>query len=189
MVINSEYKQKKLQKFLLPNKFRVVTTFLSVLDSDEAKGLVVYGNSDCWVPFEFSSDIMVKSKHNIEEDIIEKKIIKKSKTYQELIDNYNKFLSNEKKYIKKAKANFYENFETSCDVEHLKNIYDISLEEKEVVLTKYIICVTKGVENIERIFKREGFVCRVVPFSKITSEYENKRIKEYVLDYFFDKEL
>lgn len=172
MIINKELLQEKFNKKLTPTRFKVVVSFLNFILTDDSSGLVLYSADNFWKPFEYGEDIKIKRV--------------KAKTYNDLIINFNKNCDNTKKLIKKTKTQFFDTFETNCEAELESEIFELSLENKDVVLTKHIVCVIKELDNIERSFVKDGSVCRVIPFQEVLLKFENREIENW-LKYFLKK--
>ena len=171
MIITKELQEDKINKKLMPTRFKVVVSFLNFILTEDEGGLVLYSNDTVWRPFEFIEEIKLK------------KI--KAKVYNDFLE-FNKHCDHTKKYIKKCKTSFFDAFDTSCEVKLEKEFFELDLENDEVVLTKHIVCVIKELDNIERTFVKDESVCRVVPISKVINGFENKEIENW-LKYFLIK--
>ena len=173
MIINNELNNDKFNKKLTPTRFKVVVSFLNFIMTEDSGGLVLYSDNQFWKPFEYTEEIKIK------------KI--KAKTYNDLILNFNKACEHTKKLIKKGKTIFFDTFDTTCEVNLEKEIFELTLEDKDVVLTKHVVCIIRELDNIERAFVKDGSVCRVVPFEEIFINFENKKIENW-LKFFLKKE-
>lgn len=172
MIINNDVINEKFNKKLTPTRFKVVVSFLNFILTEDSSGLVLYSQDNFWKPFEYTEEVKIK------------KI--KAKTYNDLSLSFNKTCDHTKKLIKKTKTLFYDAFETSCEVNLESVLFELSLEDKDVVLTKHIVCVIKELDNIERAFNKDGSVCRVIPFQDVFTSFENKEIENW-LKYFLKK--
>lgn len=170
MIINNELINEKFNKKLTPNRFKVVVSFLNIISTDESSGLVLYTDENFWKPFELIEEIKIKKL--------------KAKVYNDLIIEFNKLADHSKKFIKKAKTSFFDTFDTSCEVNMEKELFELSLEDKDVILTKHIVCIIRELDNIERAFYKDGSICRVIPFNQIFQNVEDKEMESW-LKYFF----
>jgi len=172
MIINNEVLQERFNKKLTPTRFKVVVSFLNFILTEDASGLVLYSQDNLWKPFEYAEEVEIKKL--------------KAKVYNDLVIEFNKNCDHIKKLIKKTKTSFYDAFETSCEVNLENELFELSLEENEVVLTKHIVCIIRELDNIERTFNKEENICRVIPFKNIFENFENKEIENW-LKYFLKK--
>lgn len=161
MIIDKSNYDEKLDKKLLPKRFFLATSFLCIINTEEDSGLVCYIKDGLAKPFELKEEIKIK------------KLKIKNPTFKDLTIALDKHFDNDKRLIKKTKTAFYDEFNTSCDVKHLKNIYELNLIDNEVVFTKRIVCICTDVENIERSFVSDS-VCRVIPFEQINKSNDIK---------------
>ena len=169
MIINKELLDEKLNKKLTPNRFRVVVSFLNFIITEDSTGLVLYSKNNHSKPFQYIEDVKLKKY--------------KAKTYNDLIISFNKVCENTKKLIKKARTSFFDTFETTCEVNLEKEIFELNLEDKDMLLTKHIVCIIKELDNIERSFVKEESVCRVVQYQHLFDITKNKEIESW-LKYF-----
>lgn len=170
MIITNEILEEKFNKKLTPNRFKVVVSFLNFILTEDSSGLVIYSENNFWKPFEYTEQLNIK------------KI--KAKTYGDLILKCNKNCDDTKKLVKKGKTSFFDTFDTTCEVNVEKEMFEFNLEDNKVVLTKHIVCVIKELDNIERAFNKEGSKCRVVPLKELFNNKENIEIENW-LKYFF----
>lgn len=172
MIINKDLLEEKFNKKLTPTRFKVVVSFLNFILTEDSVGVVLYSEDNYWKPFQLCEEISIKKV--------------KSKTYNDLIILLNKNCDHYKKLIKKAKTSFFDKFETSCEVNLENEIFELELIEKDVVLTKHIVCVIKELDNIERSFVKDDSVCRVIPYEQLFKTVDNKDIENW-LKYFLKK--
>lgn len=168
MIINSKNINDKLVKKLTPKHFYVRVSFLSFINTGEENGLVLYKENDIFRPFCYKETLNLK------------KI--KAKTYSDLIKEFDNNLEHIEKTLKKAKTMFYDEFETSCKVKVIKELFELGLIDNEVTLTKHIVCVISELDNIERTFENSSLHCEVVNINKILVDYKDKI--EGFLNYF-----
>lgn len=169
MIINNELTNEKFNKKLTPTRFKVVVSFLNFILTEDTSGLVLYSQDNLWKPFEYTEEIKLKKM--------------KAKLYNDLIVGFNKTCDHTKKLIKKCKTSFYDTFDTSCEVNLEQEVFELNLENNDVILTKHIVCIIKELDNIERTFSKDGSICRVIPINNLFSIFENKEIENW-LKYF-----
>jgi len=172
MIITSENKDLKLHKKLLPEKVIVATSFLCFISTEDEMGVVTYKSDNVYSPFEHKQELKTK------------KIKLKQFNFGELINEIDKLTDINNKYIKKAKTEYLDKFETSCEAKFLETIYELNLVENKVELTKRLVCILTAVENLERSFVSDT-VCSVLPVSKLKEE--NITTPEW-LKYFLQKQ-
>lgn len=100
MIINSSNIYEKLERKMFPKILLTKVSFLCFINSDDNNGLVLYSDDEFWKPF-----------YSLEVKEI-KKLKLKDKTFQSLTQEVSKLLPDNKKLIKKAKTEFYDEFET-----------------------------------------------------------------------------
>lgn len=171
MIISRDNKSK-LPKKLLPKRYQVVVSFVSFISSDDDFGIALYKNGDEY-------DI---TKYCFE--VEQKKL--KCKTIEELINLSFTVFDNNREYVKLAKNKFEDEFVTKIDVEDSRDIFELVMENKQVVFKKHIVCVIKSCEEIEHLINPE-FVrnCVVVPSSELIEFVKTNNVEEYVLEFLY----
>jgi len=168
MIINSSILDEKIDRKLFPRIFLTKVSFLCFINSDNNNGLVLYSNDEFWKPYYFMQAEKLK------------KLKLKDRTYRELVAELNKLLPHDKKLIKRAKTEFFDEFETEVQAGETSSFYELNLVDEEVVCTKHIVCILSHVEELERTFNRENFKTEIIPYEKL-KKYKEKTIENWLM--------
>lgn len=169
MIISKDNKNK-LPKKLLPKNLQVVVSFVAFISSDDNMGIVLYKKDDEYLPAHFVFDVEMRKL--------------KCKTVEELIGASHTMFDNNREYIKLAKEKFEEEFLTKIVADDVQDIFELVMDNKQVVLKKHIICVIKSCEEIEHLINPE-FVrdCKLVRLSELGEFVQEHNVAEYCLEF------